>query len=58
MRYRYYIVDTMNGTVFGCENDNDALDYAMCEEFYVIDTATGYWITNDGPQSIGPDVSV
>jgi hypothetical protein len=44
MKYRYYIVDLINGCVKGTNNEKTARDLSECEEWYVIDAETGKWI--------------
>lgn len=55
MKYRYYIVDLFDGCVKGTNDEKTARDFAIGDEWYVIDTETGKWITGDEDMEI-PEV--
>lgn len=48
MRFPYYVVDVDNGTVFGVEDDDEAINYAGNENYYVIKAKSGEWLQYDG----------
>lgn len=50
-RFRFYITDTMNGVVLGTNDESFAKETAECEDYFVIDTATGTWILSDRSHS-------
>ena len=52
MKFRYYITDTFNGAIKGTNDEKKASEFAACQEFFVLDTLTGIWITDEGPQEI------
>ncbi len=47
MKFRYYISDLANGIVAGTDSEQTARDFAQSEEYFVVDTKTGKWVTND-----------
>lgn len=47
MGFRYYITDTFNGCIKGTDNTKEAENFALCEEYFVVDTESGEWITPD-----------
>ena len=57
MTFRYYITDTLNGCIKGTDDDHVALDLSQSEDFFVVDTKTGEWLTvGPGREQIG-DIS-
>lgn len=48
MKYRYYIADTFDGDVKGTNDPKVALEFAICEEYFVVDTETGAWMADEG----------
>lgn len=47
MKFRYYITDTFNGRILGTEDSQLAEEYAKSEDYFVVDTFTGVWLTAD-----------
>lgn len=47
MKFRYYIQDPFEGSIVGTDDDDVAKNYAICEDYYVIDTQTGEWVLSD-----------
>lgn len=47
MKFRYYISDLENGNVAGTDSEQTARDFAQSEEYFVVDTKTGQWLTDD-----------
>lgn len=43
-KYRYYIVDTMDGNVKATNSAETANDYAQSEDHFVIDAEKGKWL--------------
>lgn len=52
MKFRYYITDLFNGQISGSNNEDQAKELAQCEEYFVVDTETGQWLTPNGPVDI------
>ena len=50
--FRYYITDTCNGCIVGTNDGTIAQNFAGCEDYFVVDTLTGRWWTESGPQEI------
>lgn len=48
MKFRYYIADLFEGTVWGTNDENKAKGYAQCADYYVIDTEASVWIPESG----------
>lgn len=44
MKYRYYIVDLMEGVVVGTNSRPIADDFAECEDYFVVDAQEGLLI--------------
>lgn len=47
MKFRYYIVDTNDGTVVGTNSRKDANYFAGDESYFVIDSEEGQWMMSD-----------
>ena len=41
MRWRYVIVDTLNGVITGTNDEETACNFAGSEDYYVVDTKEG-----------------
>lgn len=41
MRFRYYIVDTLNCVLLGTDDRTAAEDFSQVEDYYVLDTEIG-----------------
>jgi hypothetical protein len=50
--FRFIIVDQFDGCVKGTNNEVLALQFAECDEYYVIDSETGKWLVFNGPTDI------
>ena len=48
MKFRYYITDTFNGAIKGTNNSSTANELAVCEDYFVVDTETGEWLSAEG----------
>lgn len=48
MRFNYYVIDVDSGTIFGVEDDDEAVNYAGQENCYVIKAKSGEWLQYDG----------
>ena len=48
MKFRYYITDTFDGIVKGTNDQEKAMQYAACPDFFVVDTETGLQHIEDG----------
>lgn len=51
-KFRYYITDLFNGCIVGTNNTQDALDMSACEDYFVVDTETGMWLTSGGEEEV------
>jgi hypothetical protein len=52
MLYRWYITDLLDGVIKGTNDADTAGQFAVCEDYFVVDTATGQQMTNDGSYDI------
>ena len=52
MRWRYIIVDTLNGVVTGTNDEELARSFSGSEDYYVVDTKEGLWLDVDGSTHI------
>lgn len=52
MKWRYFIVDTLNGVITGTNNEETARDFAGSEDYYVVDAKEGLWLDVDGSSHI------
>lgn len=52
MKFRYYITDLYEGKICGTDSSPTAHNYAICEDFFVVDTASGKWLTLNGEREI------
>jgi tmRNA-binding protein len=48
MKFRYYITDTIDGMVVGTDSKEVADNYALSEEYYVVDSEEGTWLLDGG----------
>lgn len=47
-KFKYYVTDTTEGMIIGTNSDKEAQDYAASSDYFVVDSTTGEWITDDG----------
>lgn len=52
---RFYIVSNIDGCISCTDSDDLALEYALNEDFYVIDSKTGEWLISDGTRQLIPE---
>ena len=48
MKFRYYITNLIAGKIVGTDDEATARNYAMSEDFFVVDTENGTWLLSDG----------
>lgn len=48
MKFRYYITDTLEGLIVGTNDSVYALAAASSEDYFVVDSETGEWLTSSG----------
>lgn len=46
MKFRYYITDLFDSVVRGTNSENAAKEYSQLDEYFVVDTERGVWITS------------
>jgi len=51
-KFRYIITDLFNGCVVGTDDENMAMSLSNVDEYFVVDTETSSWITNEEPLEI------
>ena len=51
-KFRFYITDLFHGRVVGTDDEKNASDHAVCEDFFVVDTETGQWLTGEGREEV------
>ena len=44
MKFKYYVLDTMDGQVFCTNSDEEASAFSNSEDYFVVDTSTGEWL--------------
>jgi hypothetical protein len=49
-KFRFYITNAHSGAIEGTDDEELAVQAAKCEDFWVIDTNTGYWLIDGGAQ--------
>jgi hypothetical protein len=52
MSFRYYISDLHDGTIKGTNDQEVADSLSHCEEYFVVDTETGNWISFGDTETI------
>ncbi len=45
MKFRYYITDIYQGEILGTNSSETAESLADCEDYFVVDSETGKWLT-------------
>ncbi len=50
-KFRFYIQDPFECKVIGTDSEETARNYAIAEDFAVIDTETGKWLGTSGAES-------
>ena len=50
MKFRFYITDLNNGQVSGTNDPDLAADVSLSEDFFVVDSETGMWLSANGDQ--------
>lgn len=58
MKFKYYIVDLMQGIVNGTDDDATAANFIPSDDFIVIDSNTGSWATDAGHHAIDQILTV
>ncbi len=48
MKFRYYITDVYEGIIRGTDDEDDAYNFASSDEYFVVDSEAGEWLTIDG----------
>jgi hypothetical protein len=51
-KFRYIITDLYNGCVVGTDDAEVAKSLSNVDEYFVVDTETGSWITGEEPLEI------
>ena len=52
MKFRYYITDMHSGSIHGSDSAEVAASLRHSEDYFVVDTETGMWLTS------GDDVDI
>lgn len=52
MKFRYYITDLTGGMIKGTDDIQTAESYSNSEDYFIVDTETGEWLTTDGRSEI------
>lgn len=45
-RYRYYITNIFDGSIQGSDEETEMMEASRCDEFFILDTATGKWLVD------------
>jgi hypothetical protein len=48
MKFRFYITDLFDGNIKGTDDESTAANYAGSADFFIVDTETGEWLTENG----------
>jgi hypothetical protein len=52
MKFRYYVTNLFEGRIEGTNDAENAENFAQSEDFFVVDTETGEWLTSDGRKQV------
>ena len=47
MKFRFYVTDLHQGLICGTDDAETARDFSASEDYFVVDTETGKWLTTD-----------
>lgn len=50
MKFRFYVTDLNNGSVSGTDDPDLAADISLSEDFFVVDSESGMWLSANGDQ--------
>jgi hypothetical protein len=50
MKFRFYVTDLTNGSVSGTDDPDLAADVSLSEDFFVVDSESGMWLSANGDQ--------
>ena len=48
MQFRFYVTDLHEGLVFGTNSEEDAENLSKSEDYFVVDSENGTWLTSNG----------
>lgn len=48
MKFRFYITDLHEGLVFGSDSEEEAKQFSLSEDYFVVDSQEGKWLTSYG----------
>ena len=48
MKFRFYVTDLNNGSVSGTDDPDLAADISLSEDFFVVDSESGMWLSANG----------
>lgn len=48
MKFRFYITDTFEGSIEGTNDEEKARALSGCEDFFVLDSEAGLWLSETG----------
>lgn len=49
-KFRFYVTDLYDGDIKGTNDPESAKNFAQCEDFFVVDTETGTWLTAENEE--------
>lgn len=52
--YKYYITNMFEGAIEGTNDKEVAYDTSMSTDYFVLETATGKWVTMGEPAEVKP----
>ena len=52
VKFKYYITDLHEGAIQGTNDDKLAAELSTSEDYFVLETETGMWLTVDGAQAV------
>lgn len=52
MKFRYYITAVNAGTVLGTDSEADAENFRQSDDYFVVDSEKGLWLSSDGELDI------
>ena len=56
-KFRFYITDLFNGCISGTDSEEDANNFASCEDYFVVDTKTGKQLVSSGEERDVEEIS-
>ena len=53
MKYRFYVTNLFDGCIQGSNNEQAMKELSACEDFFIVDTESGQWLSYGEYHEIG-----